>query len=128
MPRFLGIIMVEDIGIKYTKKDDNWFCKKCDGEIYTGKKKYNTICSCLEKRYQHKTYINYLNQYYEINGLKHICKKCNLSIKTKREKHALSCAGNGTKRNNEAKELIPANFSNNCDMGCGNISKFFYKS
>lgn len=120
--------MIEDIGIKYIRKEDTWLCKECNGEIYSGKKKYNIVCSCLEKRSQNQIYINHLNNYYELNGLRYICKKCNLSIHSQREKHALSCVGNGTRRNNEAKKFIPANFSNSCDMGCGNMPNFFYKN
>jgi hypothetical protein len=120
--------MLEDITSKYTKKDNNWFCNTCSGEIYSGKKKYSSSCICINKIIQHKTYIKYLENYYEINESKYYCKKCNSNITSKRELHALSCIGLGSKRNRNSQELISDNFLDTCNLGCGKPSKFFYKS
>lgn len=123
--------MVEDIAVKYARKDNNWFCTTCNGEIYSGKKKYSSVCSCLEKRYQHKIYINHLQKYYSIAGSKYICKTCSSPIGSIREQHALTCVGLGTQKNK--KSLISPSFnealySKLCDFGCGNKSTSFHKN
>ena len=119
--------MLDDIAVKYTRKDNNWFCNTCHGEIYSGKKKYNSSCSCINKIIQHRTYITHLQKYYTIDGAKYICKKCNHSISSTREQHSLKCIGIGTRYNSNG-EINHELFSKLCDMGCGTGSKFFYKS
>lgn len=119
--------MLDDISNKYTKKDSNWFCNSCNFEIYSGKNYKKIFCSCLSKKIQGEIYNNYLSQYYNIVDSKYICKKCSIPIGTNREQHALRCFGLGTKNNPTNLDNFK-NFSSNCDMGCGNESKFFYKS
>jgi hypothetical protein len=123
--------MLEDINSKYIRKDNNWFCSTCNGEIYSGKKKYSSVCSCLEKRYQHGIYINHLGQFYDLRGLKYICKKCSSNITTKRELHALTCVGIGTQKYKKSlanPELNKDFYSKVCDLGCGSEAKFFHKN
>ncbi len=116
----------------YIKNDTHWFCKTCDGEIYSGKKKYIKMCSCLDKKEQFSIYEDYLSNFYTINpskyGSKYICKKCNHLISNTREQHAFYCLGLGTRRSSECFNSKSELFSKYCDMGCGQESKFFYKS
>lgn len=111
----------------YNKKDNNWFCNQCSSEIYSGKKPYVSICSCIDKKSQYKIYIDYLTQYYEINGSLWACKKCHVNVGAKREQHALICKGTGT-RGTPINNIKPSFFSKLCDLGCGCESKFFYRS
>jgi hypothetical protein len=120
--------MLGQIEEQYTKKNNNWFCTECHGEIYSGKKLYKSLCSCSSKIEQQSIYTNYLKQYYLVQGNEYICNKCNMNIKSTREKHALNCKGLGTRDNPSPKAVDPSLFSPLCDLGCGQKSNFFYKS
>lgn len=115
---------------KYTKEKNHWICKSCSCEIYSGKKKYSSICSCLSREEQVSLYTDYLSNFYTINGSEYQCNKCNQKITSAREKHSISCIGNGTRRysKNLNSNLNPEYFSKYCDMGCGQESKFFHKN
>ena len=119
--------MTIDIEDNYIKEKDNWFCKTCHCEIYSTKKSYLSICSCLVRKEQSLIYKKYLSQLYNINNNIYECKKCGQPINACREKHYFSCIGQGTTRLPKS-SLNPTLFSKFCDMGCGQESKFFHKT
>lgn len=123
--------MLNKLKNRYNKENNKWFCRTCSCELYTGKKKYLSLCFCLPKTEQSSLYENYLSDFYTTiptkYGLDYTCKKCNHSIQNSREKHYFSCYGLGTKNSTEL-NLNPNFFSKYCEMGCGQESKFFHKN
>ncbi len=120
--------MINKLEDRYIKDNNKWFCKSCSCELYTGKKKYSSFCSCLSKTEQSSIYENYLSDFYKIHNNIYECSKCGQNITSGREKHYFSCLGIGTRRSQEKSTLNPTLFSKYCDMGCGQESKFFYNS
>lgn len=118
-------IKLED---KYIKENYNWFCKICHCEIYSGKKKYLSTCSCLSKKEQFLIYTNYLNNFYNINNDLYECNKCGQLIKSAREKHVFFCNGLGKTHFKLDPNSRSDLFSKYCDMGCGQEAKFFHKN
>ena len=110
---------------KYTLNQGRWCCNKCGNEIYSGKKKYKNICKCIDKKEQHGLYISYLKKYYTVLKNDWICKECDIKISSKREMHAISCKGFGTRRSPK-RVVIPVD--KKCDMGCGCPALFLYKN
>lgn len=69
-----------------------------------------------------------LKSFYEISGNEYICKKCRNNIRSKRERHYETCKGGTLQELKNNILLNKYNYSQLCDMGCGQISQFFYKN
>lgn len=79
------------------------------------------------KKTEKLLYNERLKPFYEINGKEYLCKKCGNNIKANREKHYNACFKPNIK-NIETINVNNALYPFKCQLGCGELSKFFYKN